>query len=138
MRLASTSTVKGAVPLRIEAIDLHFSLNVKFTYIVSIGYPQWIDTIDNLFHFSLFQRSFFCAPEMAQEQNGSRFRTAGDLFSPVVMGVIAIANDGVQKRAQDGHSALDKEERLNPKARTLAENADEDGNCDWKYHEQPM
>jgi hypothetical protein len=53
------------------------------------------------------------------------------------MGVIAIANDGVQKRAQDGHSALDEEERLNPKARTLAENPDEDGNCDWKYHEQP-
>jgi hypothetical protein len=32
---------------------------------------------------------------------------------------------------------IDQEERLNPKVRAVAENADEDGNCDWKYHEQP-
>ena len=28
-------------------------------------------------------------------------------------------------------------QRLNPKVGAVAENADEDGNCDWKYHEQP-
>jgi hypothetical protein len=61
----------------------------------------------------------------------------GRLFSPVVMRVIAIANDGGQKRTQDSHSAFDQEERLNPKVRAVTENADEDGNCDWKYHEQP-
>ena len=51
--------------------------------------------------------------------------------------MIAIANDGVQKRAQDSHCALDQEERFEPEAGAVAENADEDGNCDWKYNEQP-
>jgi hypothetical protein len=61
----------------------------------------------------------------------------GRLFLPVVMRMIAIANDGVQKRARDSHSAFDQEKRLNPKVHAVAENADEDGNCDWKDHEQP-
>jgi hypothetical protein len=53
------------------------------------------------------------------------------------MRVIAIVNDGVQKRAQDSHSAFNKEKRFEPHVGAVAENADEDGNCDWKYHEQP-
>jgi hypothetical protein len=53
------------------------------------------------------------------------------------MRVIAIVNDRVQKRTQDSHSAFDQEERFDPKVRAVAENADEDGNRDWKYHEQP-
>ena len=53
------------------------------------------------------------------------------------MRVIAIADDSVQQRTQDSHSAFDEEERFDPKVRAVAENADEDGNCDWKYHEQP-
>jgi hypothetical protein len=61
----------------------------------------------------------------------------GGLFSPVVMRVIAIANDGVQKRAQDSHSAFNEEKRFEPEVDAVAKNADEDGNCDWKYHEQP-
>ena len=48
------------------------------------------------------------------------------------MRVIAIANDGDQKRAQDSHSAFNEEKRFEPEV-----GADEDGNCDWKYHEQP-
>jgi hypothetical protein len=32
------------------------------------------------------------------------------------MRVIAIANDGVQKRAQDGHSAFNEEKRFEPEA----------------------
>jgi hypothetical protein len=64
---------------------------------------------------------------------GSRLRT---LFSPV-MRVIAIANDGVQKRAQDSHSAFNKEKRFEPEGGAVAKNADDDGNCDWKDHEQP-
>ena len=51
--------------------------------------------------------------------------------------MIAIANDGVQKRAQDSQSAFDEEKRLEPEVGAVAENADEDGNCNWKYHEQP-
>ena len=61
----------------------------------------------------------------------------GRLFSPVVMRMIAIANDSVQYRTQDSHSAFDQEKRLNPKVHAVAENADEDGDCDWKHHEQP-
>jgi hypothetical protein len=38
---------------------------------------------------------------------------------------------------QDSHSAFDEEERFDPEVGAVAENADEDGNCDWKYHEQP-
>jgi hypothetical protein len=53
------------------------------------------------------------------------------------MSVIAIANDGVQKRAQDSHSAFDEEKCFEPEVGAVAENADEDGNGDWKYHEQP-
>lgn len=53
----------------------------------------------------------------------------------MVMRMIAIANDGVQKRAQDSHSAFNEEKRFEPEARAVAENADEDGNRDWKYHE---
>ena len=59
------------------------------------------------------------------------------LFSAVVMRVFAIVNDGVQKRAQDSHSAFNKEKRFKPEVGAVAENADEDGNCDWKCHEQP-
>ena len=55
----------------------------------------------------------------------------------MVMRVIAIVNDCVQKRAQDSHSTLDQEERFEPEAGAVAENADEDGNDDWKYNEQP-
>jgi hypothetical protein len=55
----------------------------------------------------------------------------------VVMRVIAIANDGVQKRAQDSHSTFNKEKRFESEVGAVAKNADEDGNCDWKYHEQP-
>jgi len=40
------------------------------------------------------------------------------------MGVIAIANDGVQKRAHDNHSAFNEEKRFEPKVRAVAENAD--------------
>jgi hypothetical protein len=54
---------------------------------------------------------------------GSRLRT---LFSPV-MRVIAIANDGVQKRAQDSHSAFNKEKRFEPEGGAVAKNADDDG-----------
>jgi len=53
------------------------------------------------------------------------------------MRVIAIVNDCVQKRAQDSHSTLDQGERFEPEAGAVAENADEDGNDDWKYNEQP-
>ena len=51
----------------------------------------------------------------------------------------AILNDDIQSRTQDSHSAFNEEEtlNLNPKVRAVAENADEDGNCDRKYHEQP-
>jgi hypothetical protein len=48
----------------------------------------------------------------------------GGLFSPVVMRVIAIAND-------------DEEKRFEPEVDAVAKNTDEDGNCDWKDHEQP-
>jgi hypothetical protein len=41
----------------------------------------------------------------------------GTLFSPVVNRVIAIANDGVQKRAQDSYSALN-ERAAEPKSST--------------------
>jgi hypothetical protein len=51
------------------------------------------------------------------------------------MRVIAIVNDGVQKRAQDSHCALDQEERFEPEAGAVAENADEDGSYDWEYNE---
>ena len=51
--------------------------------------------------------------------------------------MIAIANDGAQKWAQDSHPAFDQEERFNPKVDAVAENADEDGNYDWKDNEQP-
>ena len=53
------------------------------------------------------------------------------------MGVIAIANHSVQKWAQDSHSAFNEEKRFEPEVDAVAKNADEDGNCDWKYHEQP-
>jgi hypothetical protein len=53
------------------------------------------------------------------------------------MRVIAIANDGVQQRAQDSHSAFNEKKRFEPKVAAVAENADEDGNCDWTYHKQP-
>ena len=53
------------------------------------------------------------------------------------MRVIAIANDGVQKRAQDSHSAFNEEQRFDPEGGAVAKNADEDGNRDWKDHEQP-
>jgi hypothetical protein len=49
------------------------------------------------------------------------------LFSP----------DGVQKRAQDSYSAFNEEKRFDPEVDAVAKNADEDGNCDWKDHEQP-
>ena len=52
----------------------------------------------------------------------------------MVMRVIAIVNDCVQKRAQDSHSTLDQEERFEPEAGAVAENADEDGNCDPERH----
>ena len=55
----------------------------------------------------------------------------------MLMCAIAIANDTVQKRAQDSHSAFNEEKRFEPEVGAMAENADEDGNCDWKYHEQP-
>jgi hypothetical protein len=42
------------------------------------------------------------------------------LFSAVVMRVFAIVNDGVQKRAQDSHSAFDKEKRFKPEVRAVA------------------
>jgi hypothetical protein len=42
------------------------------------------------------------------------------------MRVIAIANDGVQKRAQDSHSAFNEEKRFEPEVGAVAENADED------------
>ena len=51
------------------------------------------------------------------------------------MRVIAIANDGVQKRAQDNHSAFSEEKRFDPEGDAVAKNADEDGNCDRKDHE---
>ena len=51
--------------------------------------------------------------------------------------MIAIANDGVQKRAQDSHSTFNEEKRFESEVGAVAKNADEDGNCDWKYHEQP-
>ena len=50
----------------------------------------------------------------------------GRLFLPVVMRMIAIANDGVQKRAQDSHSAFNEEKRFGPEVGAVAENADED------------
>ena len=53
------------------------------------------------------------------------------------MRVIAIANDGVQQRAQDSHSTFNEEKRFESEVGAVAKNADEDGNCDWKYHEQP-
>jgi len=53
------------------------------------------------------------------------------------MRVIAIANDGVQQRAQDSHSAFNEKKCFEPKVAAVAENADEDGNCDWTYHKQP-
>ena len=53
------------------------------------------------------------------------------------MRVIAIANDGVQKGAQDRHSAFNQEKRFEPEVGAVAQNADEDGNCDRKYQEQP-
>ena len=55
----------------------------------------------------------------------------------MVMRVIAIANDGVQKRAQDSHSAFNEEKRFEPEVDAVTKNADEDGNCDRKDHEQP-
>ena len=55
----------------------------------------------------------------------------------MVMRVIAIANDGIQKRAQDSHSAFNEEKRFEPEVDAVAKNTDEDGNCDWKDHEQP-
>jgi hypothetical protein len=60
-----------------------------------------------------------------------------NLFSAVGMRVIAIANDGVQKRAQDSHSAFNEEQRFDPEGGAVAKNTDEDGNCDCKDHEQP-
>ena len=51
--------------------------------------------------------------------------------------MIAIANDGIQKRAQDSHSAFNEEKRFDPEGDAMAKNADEDGNSDWKDHEQP-
>ena len=53
------------------------------------------------------------------------------------MRMIAIANDEVQKRAQDSHSAFNEEKRFEPEGGAVAKNADEDGNRDWKDHEQP-
>ena len=53
-----------------------------------------------------------------------------------MMRVIAIANNGVQKRAQDSHSASDQEKRFEPEAGAVADNGDGDSNCDWKYYEQ--
>jgi hypothetical protein len=53
------------------------------------------------------------------------------------MCVIAIANDGVQKRAQDSHSAFNEEKCFELEVDAVAKKTDEDGNCDWKYHEQP-
>ena len=40
-------------------------------------------------------------------------------------------NHGVQKRAQDSHSAFNEEKRFEPEVGAVAKNADEDGNCDW-------
>ena len=54
-----------------------------------------------------------------------------------MMRVIAIANDGVQKRAQDNHSAFSEEKRFDPEVDAVAKNTYEDGNCDRKDHEQP-
>ena len=53
-----------------------------------------------------------------------------------MMRMIAIANNGVQKRAQDSHSAFDQEKRFEPEAGAVANNGDEDSNCDWKYCKQ--
>ena len=39
--------------------------------------------------------------------------------------------------AFNSHSAFNEKKRLEPKVAALAENADEDGNCDWTYHKQP-
>jgi hypothetical protein len=51
------------------------------------------------------------------------------------MGVIAIANDGVQKRAHDNHSAFNERNVLNPRFALWPRTPT--SNCDWKYHEQP-
>ena len=53
------------------------------------------------------------------------------------MRVIAIAYDGAQKWAQDSHSSFDQEERFEPEAGAVTQNANKDGNCDWKDKEQP-
>ena len=53
------------------------------------------------------------------------------------MGVIAISNHGVQKWTQDSHSAFNEEKRFDSEVDAVTKNADEDGNSDWKDHEQP-
>jgi hypothetical protein len=47
------------------------------------------------------------------------------LFPPVAARVIIPADDGVQERDQDGHSALDQEKGLDPRAGAVGEYADE-------------
>src|SRR5258708_39929107 len=42
------------------------------------------------------------------------------------MRVIAIANDGVQKRAEDSHSAFNEEKRFEPEGGAVAKNAAEE------------
>jgi hypothetical protein len=41
------------------------------------------------------------------------------------------------KSGLNSHSAFDEEKRFEPEIGAVAENADEDGNGDLKYHEQP-
>jgi hypothetical protein len=55
----------------------------------------------------------------------------------VVMRVIAIAKSRRSKAGSRHHSAFNKEKCFEPVVGAVAENVDEDGNCDRKYHEQP-
>ena len=53
------------------------------------------------------------------------------------MRVIAIADDGVQQRAEDSHSEFDEQERFNPKADAVGQCADDSGRHDREYNQQP-
>jgi hypothetical protein len=58
-------------------------------------------------------------------------------FPAFMAGVVVAANDGVQERAQDGHSALDQKKRFYPEAGTMGEHAEEESHRDGKNHKQP-
>jgi hypothetical protein len=64
-------------------------------------------------------------------------RTPALLFPALVVRVIAVANDGVQQRDQDGHGALDQKKRLDPKASAVGQQPDEERYRKGKGHEQP-